>query len=52
MAKRSTVCPAETTLAVIGGRWKVVLLYHLRQGTKRFSELKRALKCISQKMLT
>jgi DNA-binding HxlR family transcriptional regulator len=52
MAKRSTVCPAETTLAVIGGRWKVVLLYHLRQGTKRFSELKRALKGISQKMLT
>jgi DNA-binding HxlR family transcriptional regulator len=52
MAKRSTKCPAEITLAVIGGRWKVIILYQLFQGVKRFSELQRAIKGITQKMLT
>jgi DNA-binding HxlR family transcriptional regulator len=37
---------------VIGGRWKVPLLYHLFQRTKRFSELQRAISGITQKMLT
>jgi DNA-binding HxlR family transcriptional regulator len=50
--KRATTCPAEVTLAVIGGRWKVLLLYHLFQGVMRFSELRRALPGITQKMLT
>jgi DNA-binding HxlR family transcriptional regulator len=40
------------TLDVIGGRWKVPILYHLFQRTMRFSELFRALKGITQKMLT
>jgi DNA-binding HxlR family transcriptional regulator len=53
MAKRTTSkCPAELTLAVIGGRWKVLILYQLFQGVKRFSELQRALPRITQKMLT
>src|SRR5438477_1455954 len=53
MAKRSPgKCPAEITLAVIGGRWKVIILYQLFQGVKRFSELQRAIKGITQKMLT
>src|SRR5215813_15514447 len=52
MKRRSSKCPAETTLSIIGGRWKVILLYHLFQGVKRFSELQRALTGISQKMLT
>ena len=52
MAQRNTKCPAETTLGVIGGRWKVVLLYHLFHGTKRFSQLRRAISGITQKMLT
>jgi DNA-binding HxlR family transcriptional regulator len=50
--KRATTCPAEVTLAVIGGRWKVLLLYHLFPGVMRFSELRRALPGITQKMLT
>src|SRR5215831_19362582 len=52
MAKRTTSCPAEITLAVIGGRWKVLILYHLFQGVMRFSELLRALPGVTQKMLT
>jgi DNA-binding HxlR family transcriptional regulator len=45
-------CPAETTIDVIGGRWKVPILWHLFTGTKRFSELRRALPDCTQKMLT
>src|SRR5437764_15222663 len=52
MKKRTTDCPAEVTLMVIGGRWKVVILFHLFRGVKRFSELLRGLPGISQKMLT
>src|SRR5579871_1390780 len=52
MAKRTVKCPAEITLAVIGGRWKVLLLYHLFSGVKRFSELQRGVAGITQKMLT
>lgn len=52
MKRRATNCPAEITLTVIGGRWKVLLLYHLFQGVKRFSELQRAVVGITQKMLT
>jgi DNA-binding HxlR family transcriptional regulator len=52
MARRSSKCPAEITLAVIGGRWKVLILYQLFQGVKRFSELQRAIKGVTQKMLT
>jgi DNA-binding HxlR family transcriptional regulator len=50
--KRVTNCPAEVTLAVIGGRWKVLILFQLFQGVKRFSELLHALPGITQKMLT
>lgn len=52
MKKRTTKCPAEITLDVIGGRWKVLILYELFQGVRRFSELTRALTGITQKMLT
>ena len=52
MRKRATICPAEVTLAVIGGRWKVLILFQLFQGVKRFSELFRSLPGITQKMLT
>jgi len=52
MKRRKTNCPAEITLAIIGGRWKTLLLYHLFQGVKRFSELQRATNGITQKMLT
>ncbi|MCX7772272.1 MAG: helix-turn-helix transcriptional regulator [Clostridia bacterium] len=45
-------CPVELTLAVIGGKWKVLILWHLYdEGTKRFGELKNVLQGITQKML-
>lgn len=45
-------CTVESTLKVIGGRWKVLILRELFQGVKRFGELHRALNGITQKMLT
>jgi len=52
LAKGCFGCPVETTLHVISGRWKTVILFHLFDGTKRFSELLRAMGGITQKMLT
>lgn len=45
-------CPVETTLMLIGDKWKVLIIRDLRDGTKRFGELKRSLSGISQKVLT
>ena len=45
-------CPDEVTLAVIGGRWKVLILQQLLEGVKRFNELHRALAGITHKTLT
>jgi DNA-binding HxlR family transcriptional regulator len=45
-------CPVEATVDVIGGKWKSVIVYHLLDGTKRFNELKRLNKGITQRMLT
>lgn len=45
-------CGVEVTLKVIGGRWKLLILRELFQGTKRFSELQRGIQGITQKMLT
>src|SRR5262245_59229589 len=52
MAKKSVSCLVETTLAVIGGRWKVLILQQLFEGVKRFNELRRALAGITHKTLT
>ena len=45
-------CPVDLTLSVIGGRWKSLVFWNLRNGTKRFSELKKILVSINDKMLT
>ena len=46
------VCPVETTLMLIGDKWKVLILRDLLPGTKRFGELKRSIGSVSQKVLT
>lgn len=45
-------CPVETTLALIGDKWKVLILRDLLPGTKRFGELKKSVGKVSQKVLT
>ena len=45
-------CPVETTLMLIGDKWKVLILRDLMDGTKRFGELKKSIGMVSQKVLT
>ena len=45
-------CPVETTLMLIGDKWKVLILRDLMDGTKRFGELKKSVGSVSQKVLT
>ena len=45
-------CPVEATLELIGGKWKGMVLYYLLNGRLRFSELKRQIGCVTQRMLT
>jgi len=45
-------CPVDLTLQIISGRWKGIVIWNLREGTKRFSELKRILVTINDKMLS
>jgi len=47
-----TNCPVEAALDVIGGKWKVVILFRLFEGTRRFNELRRLHPNITQRMLT
>ncbi len=45
-------CEKELTLAIIGGKWKMLILWHLgKEGTKRFGELKSLIPGITQRML-
>lgn len=44
-------CPIETTLKMLGCKWKVLIIRELLTGTKRFGELKRAVTGITQKVL-
>lgn len=41
--KELPACPVETTLSLIGDKWKVLILRDLITGTKRFGELKKVL---------
>ena len=45
-------CHLNTTLEVIGGKWKLVILWHLSRETLRFSELEKRITGITQKMLS
>ena len=45
-------CPAEEAMEVFGGKWRVGIVHHLSGGPLRFSELRRRLPGITQKMLT
>ena len=45
-------CPVETTLALMGDKWKILIIRDLLSGTKRFGELRKSLTGVSQKVLT
>ena len=44
-------CGLDTALSVMGGKWKPLLLFHLRSDPRRFGELKRLVAGISEKVL-
>lgn len=46
------VCPVEVAVAVLGGTWKLTLVKHLLEGTKRFNELGRLVPLANTKTLT
>ncbi|MHC5267901.1 winged helix-turn-helix transcriptional regulator [Enterococcus sp. LJL98] len=53
MNKVTEYCRVEDALGILVGKWKpIILLKLLKEGTKRFSELKRSMPNITQKMLT
>ncbi len=45
-------CPIETTIKMLGCKWKILIIRDLLNGTKRFCELKKSVKGITQKVLT
>ncbi len=51
-SSRETDCPVEAALAIVGGKWKGIILHHLRHETRRFNELKRLIPDVTQRMLT
>lgn len=44
-------CPVTYVMNKIGGHWKPIILYHLLAGSKRYSEIKKAMPHITEKML-
>ena len=52
LKKNLPACPVELTLLLISNKWKVLIIRDLLDGTKRFSELKKSITNISQKVLT
>ena len=51
MPKKSVSCPVETTLGILSGRWKVMIIHQLLEGTKRFNQLQRELAGITHRTL-
>ncbi|MMP65899.1 transcriptional regulator [Campylobacter jejuni] len=57
MKNYHSLCPIETTLNLIGNKWKILIIRDLLQGTKRFGELRKSISFtknqnISQNVLT
>ena len=52
MKAENAGCPVETTIDLLGSKWKLLILRELFKGTRRFGELSRGVPGISQKMLT
>lgn len=51
MDSNNAECGLDIALAVMGGKWKPMILYHLQHGPRRFGDLKRSVEGISEKVL-
>ena len=51
MSTEQPLCGLDVALAVMGGKWKPLILFHLNSGPKRFGNLKRLVGGISEKVL-
>jgi DNA-binding HxlR family transcriptional regulator len=51
LATENAECGLDVALAVMGGKWKPMILYHLQHGPRRFGDLKRQVTGISEKVL-
>lgn len=45
-------CPVSTTISLIGGKWKILILWQLRNKIRRYGELQRLIPGVTKKMLT
>lgn len=52
MSKFYSDCPVETTLSLIGNKWKILIIRDLLSGTKRYNELTKSITEVSSKVLT
>ena len=50
--QETNICPVSATMELIGGKYKGLILWHLAQGTLRFSELQKKIRSATPKMLT
>jgi len=48
----NTSCPVSRCMRVIGGKWKIIILYAIQNGTNRFGALQKTISTISKQMLT
>jgi DNA-binding HxlR family transcriptional regulator len=51
VVERMSACPVTTAIAVIAGKWKPTILCEIREGARRFSDLRRDIPGISEKVL-
>ncbi len=51
MTERRFQCGLEAVLAILGGKWKPLIVYHLASGSKRTGQLRRLVTDVSEKML-
>lgn len=49
---KTDICPVETTLGLIGGKYKALILWHLAEGTLRYNELQKAVSAATPRILT
>ena len=52
MKNKQNVCPVTNALTILGGKWKINIIFQLSQNTMRFGALRRSLGDVTQQMLT